>query len=262
MRALVLLALLAAPTALSLTADAPDANTSWANPTATTIQPGVQVFTSGSQCTTNFVFTSPDNSSVYIGLAAHCVDGLPIGTPATFNVPGTGKLAYSSWRTMDDVGETNGRALAYNDFALIRIDDEWRHRVSPAMRHFGGPVAMADTTVDVKQGDKVLTYGNSGLRMGVEQSNWHEGYVLNEFRDWHRDVWTATPGVFGDSGSGMMTSDGKAMGIVVTISYLGATNGITMVDDAVDYARTKGDLDVRLATWRLVNPGVAPAPLG
>lgn len=248
MRALVLLALLVAPTALSLAADAPSAEAGWANPTATTIQPGVRVYTGGSQCTTNFVFTSPDNSSVYIGLAAHCVGDLPLGAPATFSVPGTGRLAYSSWRTMDEVDERNGRALSYNDFALIRVDDAWRHRVSPSMRHFGGPVAMADTSADVKQGDKVLTYGNSGLRQGIEQSNWHEGYVLNEFRDWHRDVWTATPGVFGDSGSGMMTADGKAMGIVVTRSFGNHSIGVTTLDDAVDYANLQARLDVHLAT--------------
>src|SRR3954447_24917415 len=54
--------------------------------------PGVQTFTAGAQCTSNFVFT--DGSSTYLGQAAHCsgtgaatdTDGctsesLPIGTP-------------------------------------------------------------------------------------------------------------------------------------------------------------------------------------
>ena len=34
------------------------------------IHPGVQTFTDGAQCTSNFVFS--DGSSTYIGQAAHC----------------------------------------------------------------------------------------------------------------------------------------------------------------------------------------------
>lgn len=64
----------------------------WAPSATAAIHPGVQAFTAGAQCTANFVYT--DNTSVYIGQAAHCSGtggntetngctspSLPIGTP-------------------------------------------------------------------------------------------------------------------------------------------------------------------------------------
>jgi hypothetical protein len=45
----------------------------WATLGEATIRPGVQVVAGGSQCTSNFLFTSPDNRTAYIGFAAHCV---------------------------------------------------------------------------------------------------------------------------------------------------------------------------------------------
>src|ERR687885_666033 len=75
------------------------------------IHPGVQTFTDGAQCTSNFVFS--DGTNAYLGQAAHCsgtgsatdTDGclsgsLPIGTPVEVtgaSKPGT--LVYSSWIT-------------------------------------------------------------------------------------------------------------------------------------------------------------------
>jgi hypothetical protein len=111
------------------------------------LRPGVQIVSPTGQCTSNFVFTSVDNRSVYFGLAAHCVDGLDMGTPMEIdNGRATGTLAYSSWATMDEVEEADAMAREYNDFALVRVDDEHRALVHPAMRHFGGPVALADTS--------------------------------------------------------------------------------------------------------------------
>jgi hypothetical protein len=42
----------------------------WAPAASATIHPGVQVFTNGAQCTSNFVFY--DASNVYLGQAALC----------------------------------------------------------------------------------------------------------------------------------------------------------------------------------------------
>src|ERR1044071_10321381 len=84
----------------------------WAPASSATVHPGVQVFTDGTQCTANFVFTG--GGKTYLGQAAHCsgtgeatdTDGctsgsLPVGTPV--EVTGAsrpGKLAYNSWITM------------------------------------------------------------------------------------------------------------------------------------------------------------------
>ena len=68
----------------------------WAPAASATITPGVQMYTDGSQCTANFVFTDRVGG-VYVGYAAHCAglgeatdtsgcgqDSVPLGTPVTF----------------------------------------------------------------------------------------------------------------------------------------------------------------------------------
>ena len=44
--------------------------TAWAPAGSATVHPGVQVFTQGAQCTSNFLFR--DGGGTYIGQAAHC----------------------------------------------------------------------------------------------------------------------------------------------------------------------------------------------
>lgn len=223
------------------------------------IRPGVQVYSETGQCTANFVYASPDNATLFLGLAAHCVEGLPLGAPLDVAGAATGTLAYSSWATMDAVNETNGDAREYNDFALVRLPDDARGLVHPAMRHFGGPTALADSST-VETGQKVITYGNSGLRLETEPLSWHEGYVLMRGNDWTTTVYTATPGIPGDSGSGVLLGDGRALGVLVTITIAPTTgsNGVTHLDAALAYAREHAGLDVRLATWELLDAGALP----
>src|SRR3954454_22104133 len=78
--------------ALAASALAPSLASAWAPASTATVHPGVQTFTSGAQCTSNFVFS--DGTNVYLGQAAHCSGtggntetngctsgSLPIGTP-------------------------------------------------------------------------------------------------------------------------------------------------------------------------------------
>ncbi|GEM_PF-2098069 len=260
----------------------------WAAPDAAKIRPGVQVITNGDprdptgsggqrECTSNFVFTSPDNATVYLGVAAHCVSGLKIGDPADVG-PGVakGSIAYSSWYVMnnsevpddpthpaDCANEKDAATCDANDFALIRLDASAVAITSPAMLHFGGPVGLADSG-QVQPLDKVLTYGNSDLRQGVEPIMEKEGYVT-EVAGWTTYAETQFPVLPGDSGSGAMTADGHALGVVVTSTIYAAdpfnpptTTGITNLDHALQYAKEKGGLDVRLATWQLLDPGSLP----
>jgi hypothetical protein len=142
-----------------------------------TIHPGVQMFTEGAQCTANFVFS--DGADVYIGYAAHCAGlgeatdtngcdagTLPVGTPVEIDgasQPGT--LAYSSWATMQAVGETDANACAYNDFALVRIHPSDHAKVNPSIPHWGGPTGL--NTTGVAALGRVYSYGNSSLRQGI-----------------------------------------------------------------------------------------------
>lgn len=231
----------------------------WPETSDALVRPGIQVVSKTGQCTSNFVFASADNASLYLGLAAHCVEDLPLGEPVDIGGVATGTLAYSSWATMEDAGETDAAALDANDFALILIDDASRPLVHPGVRHFGGPTAMAPSG-SVGAGDKVLTYGNSGLRQEIEPASWHEGYVIDRSA-WTTTIYTVTPGVPGDSGSAVLTADGRALGILVTLTIAptAGSNGVTHLDMALAYAKENAGVDVRLATWELEDEGLLPS---
>lgn len=231
----------------------------WAPVESALVRPGVKVVSETGQCTANFLFLDPDALSVYLGLAAHCVDGLEIGAPLDIaDGAASGKLAYSSWGTMDEVDEKDAAAREYNDFALVLLADADRSKSNPAMLHFGGPVGVA-TSADVATGDKVLTYGNSGMRPTEEPLSWHEGYVV-ESSAWSSTVYTLTPGIPGDSGSGVLDAEGRALGIVVTLTVLplAGSNGVTHLDKALAYAKEHAGLDVTLATAEILDPGMLP----
>lgn len=249
------------PSGPPTTAEPPAGGSAWAAEPAATIRPGVQVTSDTGQCTSNFLFV--DDANVYVGLAAHCVEGLKIGALLDIaSGAATGTLAYSSWLTMDDVNEKDADTREYNDFALVLLPPEARGVASPSMRHFGGPTDLAASS-EVVQGDKVLTYGNSGLRGGLDPAAWHEGYVL-ETSAWTTTAYTVTPGIPGDSGSGVLTADGRALGILVTLTIAPTTgsNGITHLDMAMGYARQHAGLAVRLATAELMDAGVLPQTPG
>lgn len=251
------------------TSTAPPA--SWPDLASAPVRPGVQVRADGGQCTANFVFTSPDNTDIYLGLAAHCLYGLEVGSPVDIaDGAAKGTVAYSSWfltghnapNSPDGdicTNATDDAECAYNDFALILIDHADKDKVHPAMLHFGGPVALGNSS-EIRSLDKVLTYGNSGLRAGVEPASWHEGAVLMTEAPWTTTVYTVTPGVPGDSGSGVLSRDGAAMGVLVTVAVapFPASNGVSHLDTLLAWAKDRAGIDVRLATWDLLDPGLLP----
>lgn len=241
------------------------AATDWAPEDQATITPGVQMYTNGAQCTANFVFTD-DSGAVYVGYAAHCAgtgsstdtDGcstksLAMGTKVVFreggNVVGsgekvgTGRLAYSSWKTMQDVGESNTNACTYNDLALVEVDPGSVDEVNPTVPFWGGPdgLAQGGTTA----GDKLYTYGNSSLRADIDPLSPKVGFsVGNAGNGWSHNGYTVTPGVSGDSGSGFMNANGNAMGVLSTLALapLPASNGIGDLAKQVDYANAHSEL--------------------
>jgi hypothetical protein len=246
--------LVAIGAAMTVLAVAPSAATAWAPVGQATITPGVQTDTAGGQCTANFVYTAGD--AVYIGQAAHCAgtgaatetDGcdsasLPLGTPVTVDGatrPGT--LAYSSWLTMQQRGETDLDACAYNDLALVELDPADVGSVNPSVPRFGGPVGIGGPSA---LGDTVYSYGNSSLRFGIAQLRPKQGIVVETAGNgWSRTVYTLTPGVPGDSGSGFLDADGAAIGTLSTLAIAPtpASNGVADLDRELAYARTHGGL--------------------
>jgi hypothetical protein len=253
--AMVLLAALA----LALAPRPVAASSHWAPADQASITPGVQLVSDSGQCTANFVFT--DGSRVYIGSAAHCTGtggatatngcdagSLPLGSRITIEGaqhPGT--LIYSSWVTMQQRGETDGNACAYNDFALVEIDSRDHGRVNPSVPFWGGPVGLGGTS---SFGERVYSYGNSGLRLGIDALKPKTGTSLGQSGGgWTHAVYTATPGIPGDSGSAFLDSQGRAMGVLVTLQLapLAGSNGVTDLAIALDYARRHGGVNPQLA---------------
>jgi hypothetical protein len=224
--------------ALAALAVAPSAASAWAPAGQATIHPGVQVFTAGAQCTANFVYQ--DGSNVYLGQAAHCsgtgsateTDGcssqsLPLGTPV--DVTGAGKpgtMVYNSWLAMQAKGETDADTCAFNDLALIKLDPSDVGKVNPSVPGFGGPTGVGSWG---GAGSTVYSYGNSELRGGLTQLSPKQGVVVDSTPSgWSHDVYTATPGIPGDSGSGFLNASGGAIGILSTVQIapLAGANGV------------------------------------
>jgi hypothetical protein len=241
-----LTALLAAA-AISVLAIAPSAASAWAPAATAPIHPGVQVFTDGAQCTSNFVFQ--DASNVYLGQAAHCSGtggntetngcdsgSLPIGTPVDVtgaSRPGT--MVYNSWLTMQGKGESDANTCAFNDLALIKLDPADVANVNPSVPALGGPTGVGAWGA---AGSKVYTYGNSELRGGVTALSPKQGIVVQEQGGgWSHDVYTATPGIPGDSGSGFMNATGGAIGVLSTVQIapLAASNGVGTLANEIAY---------------------------
>jgi hypothetical protein len=234
------------------------------------------MYTAGNQCTANFVFT--EGAHVYLGYAAHCAglglptdtDGCdagshPLGTQVQIDgatMPGT--LAYSSWLTMQAVGETDPNACAYNDFALVRIDPADHGRVNPSIPHWGGP--NGTNTTGTTLGSTVYSYGNSSLRLGLTVLSPKTGISLGTTGGgWTHPAYTLTPGIPGDSGSALLDNQGRAAGVLSTLTLLPTvgSNNFTDLNRAVQYMRANGGPQATLAIGTVAfNPNQLPLRLG
>jgi hypothetical protein len=246
--------LIAATIAATLAIAAPAAaDPAWAPADTAPVHPGVQTVSDSGQCTSNFVFFNAAND-VFIGQAAHCTGtgsatdtngcdsgSLPLGSPVEVDGasrPGT--LAYNSWLTMQANGETDPDTCDYNDLALVKLDPADYGKVNPSIPFWGGPTGIVDT---VAQGEKVLSYGNSSLRLGITQLSPKEGLSLGQTGNgWSHEVYTVTPGIPGDSGSAFINRDGRAFGVLSTLQVapkVGA-NGVGDLSRELAYANADG----------------------
>jgi hypothetical protein len=236
------------------------AEPSWAPASSATVHPGVMTYTEGAQCTSNFVFYDASNT-VYIGQAAHCsgtggsteTDGClagshPNGTAVEVtgaSQPGT--MVYNSWNAMQAAGESDPDTCAYNDFALIQLSAADAAKVNPSVPTLGGPSGMGQTTATL---DDVYSYGNSSLRQGITVLSPKRGKSLGaEGGGWTHLVYTVSPGIPGDSGSGFMDAQGRAFGVLSTLQLapIAASNGVSDLPKALAYMESHGGPDVTLA---------------
>ena len=246
----------------------------WAPAATARIHPGTMMYTAGAQCTGNFVFTDSAGNT-YLGYAAHCAGtggstdtngcqtgSVPLGTKVDLTndgnllregtIVGHGTLAYSSWITEHRLGTSDANTCAYNDLALVEIDPGDVSKVNPSVPFWGGTAGI--DTDGTAAGDRVWTYGNSSLRAGVSQLSPHTGISLGDQAadgGWSHPLYTLTPGIPGDSGSGFMSQGGKAVGVLSTLGLapLPASNNIGDLAKELGFAQAHSGI----AGLQLVN---------
>jgi hypothetical protein len=173
--------------------------------------------------------------------------GTPVAILAADGTRRAGALAYSSWVTMQERGETDPDACQFNDFALVEIAPADAADVNPSVPFFGGP----------RGGRRRPRRGRAGVRLRQLAGAPGHRPALAQGRRRRDDagggrsheVFTLTPGVPGDSGSGFLDAEGAAVGVLSTLNLapLPVSNGVSDLARALVYANAHGGLgDVSL----------------
>jgi hypothetical protein len=242
------LALLAA---LLVVAIAPATASAWAPAATAKIHPGVMTFTGGAQCTANFIYTA--GTDTFIGQAAHCsgtgaatdtngctAQSLPEGTAVQVDgAANPGTMVYNSWIRMQSSGESDPATCAFNDLALVKLNPADVAKVNPSIPFWGGPQGIGKSVT----GKKVYSYGNSSLRLGLSPLSPKIGAItLVDPSGWSYNLYTATPGIPGDSGSAFLNTAGAALGVLSTVEAapLPASNNIGSIAKELAWARAHG----------------------
>jgi hypothetical protein len=184
-----------------------------APPTESAVQPGGQVLSSIGACTLNFLFKGSDGAR-YIGTAGHCI--IDTG-PTSF---GDDKELESTWpvgsgpeaSNSDEkrIGEWAYSVLGpVKDFSLIRLDPDVQAK--PEMVHFGGPTGIYD---ELSEEPVTLHYYGQGVAFGDTVAGRSALALDTVSPDDVNAYGVAAPG---DSGGGVITADGRAVGALVSI---------------------------------------------
>lgn len=224
-------------------------------------------------CTAAFVMRN--TTTTFVAYAAHCAvpvqaqhrtgcdyETLPLG--ASVQLHGTdgalahGRLAYSSWRTMREVGETDTDRCRYNDFALVAVDPTDVDLLDPTVPGTGGPTGLRRDAPP--RFERVLSLQPYTTRPVLK-----DGVTLGtRGNGWSHRVDVSPPASLGDSGSGMLDADGRAFGVLAT-RYLDrlASSGVTDLPRALAYAQRHGGVgEVELVPGRLpFDPPPRPIPV-
>jgi V8-like Glu-specific endopeptidase len=144
---------------------------------------------------------------------------------------------------MQKRGTKDAARCAFNDFALVRVDPASVSKVNPTVPVWGGPNAIASTTL--KAGTSIYTVGNSSLRTGTAAAK--TGSVMRVVGGGLAyDIKTSNPGIPGDSGSGFMDARGRAAGVLSTLSVgIGLTPVSNTMGDLfreLNYAKLYGGI--------------------
>lgn len=221
------------------------------------VQPGGEIHIGNALCTLNFLFKGSDGNR-YIGSAGHCaIEGSPVqsGEEAAVErswAPGTGQV-------VKDVNDQRIGEFAYavldstRDFSLIRLDPGVA--ASPEMAHFGGPTGIND---DITADPVTMHWYGNGVGLGMVVPA-RSGVALGLHDPDH--VYMLAAAGPGDSGSGVISEDGRAVGVLVAggVEFGGVSDtGV----DAGDIAITRLSPQLKRATEAIrVSFELVTAPL-
>jgi hypothetical protein len=159
-------------------------------------------------CSANFIYSN--GSQYYVGTAGHCVDKVGQHIYMVVSTPGVGP-------SIADVG-TVAKFVdggVGNDYAVIAIARGFT--VDPKLP-VGGPQGIYTGC-----GPESVRYWGHGYGVAVSQGKPEGGLATNWFDDGYG--WTGV-GIFGDSGSGVVTTTGQAAGdfthLIVDTKYPGS----------------------------------------
>ena len=185
-------------------------------------------------CTMNYVFAGSDGRT-YVGTAGHCIIEAP-STGGDFPemqwAPGTGPEARDG--DGNRIGEFAYAVLRDSeeaDFSLIRLDPGVD--ANPQMCHFGGPTGLNTSNPGLSEPTLLNHFGN-GLLVGnlvvVNQTTLpaRSALALGMPSDTH--VYAQGLVVPGDSGSAIDSSDGGAIGVIVTTGIHSSSIGTDGID--------------------------------
>ena len=208
------------------------------------VRPGATVNSDTGQCTFNFMWR--DQSGVrYMGTAGHCI----IDSGEHTWTYGSGPVARNS--AGQRIGEfVYAILIDPKDFALIRLDAGTA--ANPQMCHFGGPT---DQNNDVTNNRVVIHHFGQGLGLGATVPA--RTAVANAMPS-PDHVYAHGVAIFGDSGSGAISADGRALGVLVTIgAHFGGTFdngfvGLTRLAPQVQRAQQQLQVTLTLQTAPLL----------
>jgi hypothetical protein len=215
------------------------------------VRPGGEVQTEQGLCTLNFLFVTPEGER-FIGTAGHCI----VGEGPVADNAGEKTWAKGAGPAAKDSGNTRIGEFAYavlqdpKDFALIRLDPGVD--ASPEMCNYGGPTGINN---DISDGPKVLQYFGNGV--GIGSTVPARSAVAMGFPNADH-VYAAGLALPGDSGSAVITDDGRAVGVLVTTGLHGlgfdengvdfGTMGITRITPQIARASQALGLQLTLVT--------------
>jgi hypothetical protein len=215
-------------------------------PLCSGVRPGTVVTSNAGQCSFNFMWRDGAGNR-YMGTAGHCI--VADGEQRTWSF-GSGPVAEDS--SGQRVGEfVYGILRDPQDFALIRLDPGVA--ASSQMCHFGGPTGQND---DLTNTQTVLHHYGQGLGVSATVPG-RSALALTLQNPDH--VYAEGAVIFGDSGSGAISSDGRAIGVVVTTGlHFGGpvqdsgTMGITRLKPQVQAAQSALGVTLTLQTAGLL----------